>query len=159
MSSKYKILILTLIVSGGFLARDTVMISGPLDMMPTYLAFFSSLILAFFLVILTENKKNHNHTRPALAAVSFLVALMSVFCAYFLNPASYREAAFPLALRNNAESFIGNISNFGFLIILFAILFGFLAGSDKNLRTTYSYKSSKHISSSRVPHKKKGHKR
>ncbi len=58
MRSKHKIWILTLIVTIGFLARDTVRIAGPIDMQPTYITLFVSFVLSFFFVILTENKKN-----------------------------------------------------------------------------------------------------
>lgn len=147
MSSKYKIMILTFLVTVGFLARDTVMISGPIQMTPTYITFFSSLILSLLLIPLTENKKSHNHSKLTLSLVGFFVSVLSIFLAYLLEWQTYGSQGFLTALQENLQKAIDNLTNFGFLIVLAAILFGLLAGSNKNLRTTYSYQSSKHITS------------
>lgn len=158
MSSKFKIIILTLIITLGFLGRDTVTISGPVYMVPTYIAFFASLVLSFVFIILTENRKTHNHSKMVLATVNFFVSLMSIILAYFLDMASYRGSTFSQALQTNMARTIDNITNYGYIIILLAVLFGILAGSSKNLRTTYSYKSSKHITG-QMPYKKYSNKR
>ncbi len=146
MRSKHKIWILTLIVTIGFLARDTVRIAGPIDMQPTYITLFVSFVLSFFFVILTENKKTHNHRKIVLAPVAASVALLSILGAYVLNIPSYSDGAFLTVLLDNLLKALNNLADFGFLIVLAAALFGVLVGSDKNLRTTYSYKSSKHTS-------------
>lgn len=158
MSSKYKIIILTLIITLGFLGRDTVTISGPVYMVPTYITFFASLGLSFVFIILTENRKTHNHSKMVLATVNFFVSLVSIILAYFLDLASYKDISFFEALQFNMERTINNITNYGFIIILVAALFGIVAGSRKNLRTTYNYKSSKHMTG-QIPNKKYKNKR
>lgn len=124
------------------------MIDGPIEMMPTYIIFFTSLVLSFFLIILSENKKTHNHRKSVLVIVCMAVSILSIISAYMLNLANYKGVPLLTALQNNMLSAINNIMDFGFLIILASVIFGFLVGSDKNLRTTYTYKSSKHTSSS-----------
>lgn len=148
MSSKNKIILLTLIVSLGFLTRDTLMISGPLNMTPVYINFFAALVLSFLLIIATENKRTHNHAKATLALVGASVSILSILSAYLLELDSYQDMSLVAGLEANLLRAVDNISNYGYLIILAAILFGLLLGSDKNRRTTYSYKSSKHISSS-----------
>lgn len=158
MPSKHKIWILTLIVTLGFLIRDTVRIAGPIDMRPTYIVFFVSLLLSFLLIILSENKKTHNHPKSILVLVSLLISLLSIISAYVLDLATYQGQPFLLALQNNMLKAINNITDYGFLIMIVCMLFGFIVGSDKNIRTTYNYKSSKHTTSSksskRYSHKK-----
>lgn len=159
MPSKHKIWILTTIITLGFLIRDTIQISGPIDMRPTYIVFFVSLVLSFFLIILSENKKTHNHPKSILVLVSLLISLLSIISAYVLDLATYQNGDFFRILQNNMLKAIDNITNFGFLIIVISALFGLIVGSDKNIRTTYNYKSSKHTtsnkSSQRFPYKKR----
>ena len=107
MSSKYKIIILTLIITLGFLGRDTVTISGPVYMVPTYITFFASLGLSFVFIILTENRKTHNHSKMVLATVNFFVSLVSIILAYFLDLASYQDISFFEAGRGIRPFFIG----------------------------------------------------
>ena len=147
MSSKYKILMLTFIITAGFLARDTVMISGPIHMMPTYIIFFVSLILSFIFIILTENKKTHNHAKLTLATTNAFIAVASIFLAYILEIRTYDGVTILQGSQDNIQKGIDNIMNYGFVIVLVAVLLGILVGSNRNLRTTYSYKSSKHITS------------
>ncbi len=81
-----------------------------------------------------------------MAPVAASVALLSILGAYVLNIPSYSDGAFLTVLLDNLLKALNNLADFGFLIVLAAALFGVLVGSDKNLRTTYSYKSSKHTS-------------
>lgn len=158
MSSKYKILCLTLIITIGFLARDTVRIAGPLDMLPTGLALASSLVLSFVLIFLTENKKTHNHSARTLAAISTVIATLSILFAYLLAWPSYAGKTLQEAISYNMQRGIDNIADFGYLIILACLVFGLVVGSDKNLRTTYSYRSSKNMSA-QVPYERYDKKR
>lgn len=148
MPSKRKIWILTLIITVGFLIRDTVRIEGPIDMRPTYIVFFLSLVLSFFLIILSENRKTHNHPKSILMLVCLLISLLSILGAYVLDLSTYRNAEFVKAFQNNLLAAIDNIQDFGFLIVLAAVGFGLIVGSDKSIRKTYSYKSSKHTETS-----------
>lgn len=158
MSSKYKILILTLIITLGFLARDTVMIEGPIHMAPTRMILFSSLILSFIFIILTEDKKTHNHSKLVLAITNGLIATASIILAYVLELGSYEGVSIWQGLETNLEKAAINIMDYGFVIILVAVIFGVLVGSKKNLRTTYNYKSSKHITS-QMPYQRYDNKR
>lgn len=144
MSSKNKILALVLIITVGFLARDTVRIEGPIDMSPTFTILIVSFVLSFLLISLSENKKTQNHNKVVLGFVSLTVSLLSIIGAYVFDISNYRKVAFLDAIQNNLLSAINNILDFGFLIIVVAVIFGFIVGSDKVLRTTYSFKSSKH---------------
>ncbi len=147
MRSKHKIWILTLIITLGFLIRDTLRISGPIEMRPTYITLFVSLVLSFFLIILTENRKTHNHTKAVLAPVSLIVATLSIFGAYMLDLNTYEGQSLLTALQINAQKAVNNIADFGFLILIAAIVFGLIVGSDKSIRRTYSFHSSKQQSS------------
>lgn len=149
MPSKHKIWILTLIITAGFLIRDTIRIDGPIDMKPTYIVLFVSLVLSFFLIILSENKKTHNHPKSILTLVSMLISLLSIIGAYVLNLSSYENISFGTAFQENMIRAIDNIQDFGFLIIFASMIFGAIVGSDKNIRTTYSYRSSKHTTSNK----------
>ncbi|MDO4712013.1 MAG: hypothetical protein Q4A75_08545 [Peptostreptococcaceae bacterium] len=147
MQSKHKIWILTVIITLGFLIRDTVRIAGPIDMDPTFIVLFVSLVLSFFLIILSENKKTHNHPKSILVLVSMLISLLSIIGAYVLDPSGYGEADLLTALQENINRAIANIQDFGFLIIFASMIFGAIVGSDKNIRKTYSYRSGKQTSS------------
>ncbi len=147
MRSKHKIWILTLLITLGFLIRDTLRIDGPIEMRPTYITLFVSLVLSFFLIILTENRKTHNHTKAVLSSVSLVVATLSIFGAYLLDLQTYQGQEILSVLQLNAQKAVSNIADFGFFILLAAIAFGLIVGSDKSIRRTYSFHSSKQQSS------------
>ena len=147
MRSKHKIWMLTLIITLGFLIRDTLRIEGPIEMRPTYITLFISLVLSFFLIILSENRKTHNHKKSVLAPISLVIATLSIFGAYLLDLPTYKGQALLPALLLNAQKAVSNIADFGFVILLAAVAFGLIVGSDRSIRRTYSFHSSKQQSS------------
>lgn len=144
MSSRNKILMITILTTLSFLLRDTLRINGPIDMTPTFIVLFVSLVSSFFLIYIFENRKTQNHSKLRLALISFTVALLSIFSAYVLNIRSYLDADFLKVFVNNIFLFINNIKNFGFLILIVNILFGLIFGSNKNLGKAYLYKPNKY---------------
>lgn len=144
MSSRNKILMITIITTISFLIRDTLRINGPIEMTPTFIVLFVSLVSSFFLIYIFENRKTQNHSKLCLALISFTVALFSIFSAYVLNIRSYLNADFWEVLQSNVFLFINNIRDFGFLILVVNILFGLIVGSNKNLGKAYLYKPNKY---------------
>lgn len=143
MGSSKKILFLTLIITLTFLARDTILIDGPLDMSPTITILITSFITSLIIINVTENRKTQNHSKLRLGIVSVCISTFSLFGAFLFNPTRYTEGFLTSFLPNFQEAF-SILINFGFLTIVFSLLFGIIVGSDKKLGKTQSYKSSKH---------------
>lgn len=144
MQNKSKVLFLTLLTTISFLIRDTLRISGPINMKPTFIVLFISSVSSFFLIYILEDKKTNNHSKLKLATIGASVALLGIFSAYILEIQSYIGKNFFQTLASNFALAANNILDFGFLIIITNIIFGILVGSNKNNRDIYNFKSSKH---------------
>lgn len=143
MRSSKKIIYLTLIITTTFLARDTFLIEGPLDMSPTITLLVTAFLSSLILINVSESRKTQNHSKRRLALVGFLISTLSLFGAFLFNPTRYVDGILVSLLPNFQEA-LNVILNYGFLVIVFAVIFGIIVGSDKKLGTTQSYKSSKH---------------
>ncbi|MGB5823762.1 MAG: hypothetical protein WBH44_06775 [Proteocatella sp.] len=144
MRSFNKILFLTVIITGSFLARDTVLISGPLDMSPVLAILLTSFISSIVFINITENRKTQNHGRIVLSLVSTSIGLLSLIGAYIFDFSNYGDFSFFSAMYNNFSMAISSLLNYGYVTLILCVLFGILMGSDKKLGKTQSYKSSKH---------------
>lgn len=144
MRSFNKILFLTVIITGSFLARDTILIEGPLDMSPVLTILLTAFISSIVLINITENRKTQNHGKIRLSVVSAFIGLLSLFGAYLFDFSSYGNSSFFRALYSNFSMAASSMINYGYVTLLLCILFGVLIGSSKKLGKTQSYKSSKH---------------
>lgn len=144
MRSFNKILFLTVIITGSFLARDTILIEGPLDMSPVLTILLTSFISSIVIINITENRKTQNHGKIVLAFVSGSIGLFSLFGAYIFDFSNYGISSFPRALYDNFLMALSGIINYGYVSLILCVIFGILVGSNKKLGKTQSYKSSKH---------------
>lgn len=144
MRSFKKILFLTFLITGSFLARDTVTISGPLDMSPVLTILLTSFFSSLILINTTENRKTQNHSKLRLSIVSVSIGFISLFGAYVFNISSYSKIYNPATLLDNLKQAFSSLSNYGYVTLILCLIFGILVGSNKKLGKTQHYKSSKH---------------
>lgn len=144
MRSFKKILFLTFLITGSFLARDTVTIAGPLDMSPVLTILLTSFFSSLILINATENRKTQNHSKLRLSIVSVCIGFISLFGAYVFNISSYSKTYSPSSLFDNIRQAFLSLSNYGYVTLILCLIFGILVGSNKKLGKTQHYKSSKH---------------
>ena len=144
MRSFNKIALLTVIITGSFLARDTVLIEGPLDMSPVLTILLTSFISSIILINITENRKTQNHGKITLSVVSLSIGVLSLIGAYLFDFSNYADQPLMKSLIMNFESAAQSIFNYGYVTLILCVIFGILAGSNKKLGRAQSYKSSKH---------------
>ena len=144
MRSFNKRALLTVIITGAFLARDTVLIEGPLDMSPVLTILLTSFISSIILINITENRKTQNHGKITLSVVSLSIGVLSLIGAYLFDFSNYADQPLMKSLIMNFESAAQSIFNYGYVTLILCVIFGILAGSNKKLGRTQSYKSSKH---------------
>ncbi|WP_028829539.1 hypothetical protein [Proteocatella sphenisci] len=144
MRSFNKIVLLTIIITGSFLARDTVLIKGPLDMSPVFTILVTSFVSSIIIINITENRKTQNHDKIVLSIVSFSIGVFSLIGAYLFDFSNYGDYPLLRSLLINFESAAQSIMNYGYVTLILCIVFGLISGSNKKLGKTQSYKSSKH---------------
>lgn len=144
MRSFKKILFLTFLITGSFLARDTVTIEGPLDMSPVITILLTSFLSSLILINSTENRKTQNHSKLRLSIVSFIIGFISLFGAYVFNISSYSRLQNPANIIDNVKLGFHSLYNYGYVTLILCIIFGVIIGSNKKLGKTQHYKSSKH---------------
>lgn len=144
MKSFKKILFLTFLITGSFLARDTVTIRGPLDMSPIFTILITSFFSSLILINVTENRKTQNHSKLRLSLVSLLIGLISLFGAYVFNISSYSKTSTPDTIFISLKQAFFSLYNYGYVTLILCLIFGIIVGSNKKLGKTQHYKSSKH---------------
>lgn len=144
MKSFKKILFLTFLITGSFLARDTVTISGPLDMSPIFTILITSFFSSLIIINVSENRKTQNHSKLRLSLVSLLIGFISLFGAYVFNLSSYSTSSAPDTIFINIKQAFLSLYNYGYVTLILCLIFGILVGSNKKLGQTQHYKSSKH---------------
>ena len=113
-------------------------------MSPVLTILLTSFISSIILINMTENRKTQNHGKITLSVVSLSIGVLSLIGAYLFDFSNYADQPLMKSLIMNFESAAQSIFNYGYVTLILCVIFGILAGSNKKLGRTQSYKSSKH---------------